>query len=269
MRRVCAENQVIYYYSEIIPCTHGFSTRIGGISEHPHTKGLNLAFGRGDSDETVLTNLRLFSEALGIEPESIISVSQIHSDKVRTVDRDNCGEGYYTAEVESCDGYVTVDSGIALGVKTADCVPILMYAPPNSAFDGGVAAVHAGWRGTALGIAQNAIRMLCDKGASPSEIRVAIGPSIGNCCYFVKEDFYDVFYAAAGRELTEQFVIPAGDGVWTADLRGANIRMLCDSGVLRENIDACELCTCCHSNEFYSHRFSKGKRGTMLSVITK
>lgn len=269
MRRICAENRVVYYCSDIIPCIHGFSTRIGGISSCTHTKGLNLAFGRGDDRETVLENLRLFSAALGIEPEGVISVSQVHSDNIRFVGEDNRGEGYYREELEHCDGYVTDENNITLGIKTADCVPILLYAPTNGTFGGGVAAVHAGWRGTALGIVKKAVHRLCDMGAVPSEIKVAIGPSIGSCCYLVREDFYKSFCSIAGRELTELFVLPVGDGQWTADLKGVNIKMLCDSGILRENIDACALCTCCHCEEFYSHRFSNGKRGTMLSVITK
>ena len=75
MKRVVAENGVIYYRSEIIPCIHGFSTRIGGVSRLSHTKSLNLGFDRGDDPETVLENLELFSDALGLESEGIISVT--------------------------------------------------------------------------------------------------------------------------------------------------------------------------------------------------
>ena len=267
MRRVCAENGVIYYRSDIIPCIHGFSTRIGGVSRLPHTRGLNLGFDRGDTPKTVLENLGLFADALGVAAESIISVSQIHSANVRVVDGNNRGEGFYKEELESCDGYVTDSQDITLGVRTADCVPILLYVPPVESFGGAVAAVHAGWRGTALGIARSAVLKLCDMGASPKDIRVAIGPSIGSCCYSVKEDFYKSFTEMAGKVLTDRYVTPIGDNIWVADLKGANRQILIDSGVFPDNIDVCDKCTCCNNEEFFSHRFSKGKRGTMLSVI--
>lgn len=269
MKRVVAPNGVVYYRSEIIPCIHGFSTRIGGISKLPHTKSLNLGVDRGDGKETVIKNLGLFSDALGIYADSIISVSQIHSSNIRVVDAKNRGEGFYTDELEPCDGYVTESTDISLGVRTADCVPILFYAPKREGFNGAVAAVHAGWRGTALGIAEKAVQQLCIMGADPSEIKAAIGPSIGNCCYCVKEDFYKSFSEMAGRSLTEKFVVTAGKKLWVADLKGANKTILLNSGILAENIDVCELCTCCNNEEFFSHRFSKGNRGTMLSVINK
>lgn len=269
MQRVCAENGVVYYRSEIIPCIHGFSTRIGGVSRLSHTESLNLGVGRGDNKETVLQNLQLFSEALEIDEESVISVSQVHSAYIRCVTAENRGEGFYKDEKESCDGYVTEDSDITLGIRTADCVPILFYAPPRDDFNGAVAATHAGWRGTAAEIAEKAVIKLCCLGAEVSDIKVAVGPSIGSCCYSVRSDFYESFKQTAGKALTDEFVLPAGEDRWVADLNGANRRILESCGVLPENIDICEICTCCEPKEFYSHRYSHGIRGTMLSVITK
>lgn len=269
MERIVAKNGVTFYRSDIIPCIHGFSTRIGGISQLSHTKGLNLGFDRGDSRETVLENLALFSDALGIDSKGIISVSQIHSSTVRYVNRENRGEGIFTEELLPCDAYVTDDTDIVLGVRTADCVPILLYAPSSDGSDGAVAAVHAGWRGTALGIIKEAVRKLVLMGVDVTEIKAAIGPSIGSCCYSVKKDFYDSFKACAGLELTKKFVTAVGEDRWVADLKGVNREILQRCGVLSENIDVCDICTCCNAEEFYSHRFSRGKRGTMLSVITK
>ena len=123
MERVVATNGVVFYRSELIPCPHGFSTRIGGISKLPHTAGLNLGLDRGDELDTVLENLSLFSEAVGFCKEQIISVPQIHSDKIRYVRAENCGEGILRAATEACDGYITDKAGVALGIRTADCVP--------------------------------------------------------------------------------------------------------------------------------------------------
>ncbi|MBE6668521.1 MAG: peptidoglycan editing factor PgeF [Ruminococcaceae bacterium] len=270
MERIISSNGVVYYRSELIPCPHGFSTRLGGVSTLEHTKFLNLGVERGDERETVLENLRLFAEAVGFSPKEVISVPQIHSSKVRYVTENNAGEGFYCESTESCDGYVTDRSGVVLGIRTADCVPILLYAPPHNSFGGAVAAVHAGWRGTASKIVINAVNKMIEKGAALQEIRAAIGPAIEKCCYKVRDDFYNDFKALAGEELSDKFVKSdtERDGVWWADIKGVNRELLIQAGIPGENIDVCNLCTCCMPHEFYSHRYTKGKRGTMLSVIT-
>lgn len=268
MERVVADNGVEYYRSRLIPVVHGFSTRSGGVSKHSHTESLNLGFGRGDSDDIVIKNLVRFADALGIDPEGVISVTQIHSSKIRYVTEKDRGEGFFRTETESCDGYITDSDRLTLGVRTADCVPILFYAPPCDSFRGAVAAVHAGWRGTALGIVREAVHQLINRGADVAELRVAIGPAIGKCCYCVRKDFYDSFCRSAGKVLTNKYVTPVREDIWVADLKGANREILIECGISPENIDVCDLCTCCEPTKFYSHRYSKGVRGTMLSVIT-
>lgn len=267
MERTVARNGVVYYRSNLIPCIHGFSTRIGGVSRLPHTASLNLGLERGDDRETVTENLSLFSDALGVECENIVSVSQIHSTKIRYITEKERGEGFFCPETEACDGYITDRRGVALGVRTADCVPILLYAPPTENFSGAVSALHAGWRGTAAGIAREAVEKLSKMGAEVSLIKAAIGPAIESCCYTVKADFYSEFKEKAGVLLTETYVTAVSDGVWKADLKGANREILTECGLLDKNIDVCDRCTCCEPNEFFSHRYSKGLRGTMLSVI--
>ena len=119
----------MFVKSNILRSPHAFATRQGGISENEHTKSLNLAFGRGDEDETVLKNLGIFARDVGFEPERVVSLPQIHSDRIFTVTSDNCGEGYYIRKgIESGDGYVTSERGVVLGIKTADCTPILFEA---------------------------------------------------------------------------------------------------------------------------------------------
>lgn len=250
--------------SDKIKEKHGFSTRVGGVSTLEHTASLNLGYYRGDDKETVIENLRRFSSAVSIPLEDFVSVTQIHSAEVRyTAEEDRGGGIFYKADYE-CDGYVTNRQGVALCVKTADCVPILF-----SSGDGIVGAVHAGWRGTARGIAAVCVERMVSLGAERENITVAIGPSIGQCCYEVGEDFYLEFSSFAGKALTDRFVIRSikSSGKYYADIKGANKEILLGVGIKEDNIDVSDMCTSCRDDLFYSHRKSGGLRGSMCSVI--
>ncbi|MBE6684477.1 MAG: peptidoglycan editing factor PgeF [Ruminococcaceae bacterium] len=261
----------MFIKSKILRSVHAFSTREGGVSSLEHTKSLNLAFGRGDSDEIVLKNLKIFAEEIGIDPHSVISVPQIHSDVIYRVGRADAGEGYYQrVNIREGDGYITDEKGITLGVKAADCVPILFEAEKRGEVIA-VGAVHAGWRGSVAGIAAKCVSMLCGEyGVSPSDIRAVIGPCIHKCCYEVGEDLRKAVERQLGGNIADLFVIPRADveNKYFCDLVGLNRHLLLEAGILSENLEVIDLCTCCHPEIFFSHRFSKGKRGTMLNVIS-
>ncbi len=261
----------MFLKSNYLTAIHGFATRRGGVSHLPHTSALNLAFGRGDGDETVLENLALFATAVGFDETGIVSRPQIHSDIICRVGKSNMGEGYFIREgIPSCDGYITNEPAVTLGIKTADCVPILFEAKREGKVIA-VGAVHAGWRGTVSGIAPKCVRLLCEEyGVLPREIAVAIGPCIGQCCYEVGEEVYLAAAAQAGKETADRFFIPKTEkiGKFMCDLGGLNRTLLETVGLPRENIDLLGLCTACHPTLFYSHRASGGVRGTMLSVIS-
>lgn len=261
----------MFIKSKILRSVHAFSTREGGVSSLEHTKSLNLAFGRGDSDEVVLKNLEIFAEAVGIDPHGIISVPQIHSDIIYKVGRADAGEGYYKrANIREGDGYITDENGITLGVKAADCVPILFEAEKGGKVVA-VGAVHAGWRGSVAGIAAKCVRMLCEEyGVAPKDIRAAIGPCIHKCCYEVGQDLREAVENRLGGEVADLFVVPSTcvEDKYFCDLVGLNRHLLLDAGIIPENLEIIDLCTCCHPELFFSHRFSKGKRGTMLNVIS-
>lgn len=269
MKHIKAQNGVEYLKSEILSVPHGFSTRLGGVSTLSHTDSLNLAFGRGDEKDTVLQNLRLFAEAVGFDEQRCVSVSQIHSADVRVVDESHAGQGYFVPEAFSCDGYVTTTPNLTIGVKTADCVPILMEGYSTDGKLCAVGAVHAGWRGSVAGIAVNAIEKLTDLGACAEKIKVAVGPAICGECFEVREDFYISVRDMLGAEKVDRFVISDENqkGVWHCDLKQMNFSLLLETGVVAENIDVCGECTCCAPELYFSHRYSKGKRGTALSVI--
>lgn len=259
---------VVYLASTLIRSRHGFSTRIGGVSTLPHTASLNLAAGHGDSEETVAKNLSLLSDALGVVGSRIISVPQIHSADVRIVLEDDAGLGTSRPSAISCDGYATAFDGLPIAVKTADCVPILLEARDGRGNVIAVAAVHAGWRGTAERIAERAVRELVALGAEREGIYAAIGPAIDVCCYEVKEDFANAIREKLGLFYENNYILKRENRLF-ADIKGMNESILRESGVPAENIDICTLCTCCNEELFYSHRRQRGVRGSMMSVICK
>ena len=260
----------MFVKSKILRSPHAFATRRGGVSELEHTKSLNLAFGRGDEDETVLKNLDVFARGVGFEPKSIVSLPQIHSDRIFTATRKMRGQGYFIREeIESGDGYVTKESGVTLGIKTADCVPILFEAEKNGKIIA-VGAVHAGWRGTVANIAPKCVEKMCREfGADRSSIRAAIGPCIHKCCYEVSHDLYDEVARGISEDVASRFVVPSESTAekYYCDLAGINRELLLSCGLLPENIDVIDECTCCNPEKYFSHRYSNGHRGTMLSVI--
>lgn len=260
---------VLLLKSDKLVSTHAFSTRVGGVSELDHTKSLNLAFGRGDDYETVLKNVEIFANALGIDGAKLISVPQVHSNDVKIVTDAEGGSGVTKKSPFSCDGYVTTEIGLPIGVKTADCVPILLEARDDNGEVIAVSAVHAGWRGTAEKIAAVAIEKLCALGAKVENIYVAIGPCIGECCYEVGKDFAEQIKEKLGQNYENKFIKQKENSSLFADLKGMNIEVLTSFGVPRNNIDVSEHCTCCHGELFYSHRAQKGIRGSLMSVIVK
>jgi YfiH family protein len=185
--------------------------------------------------------------------------------------------GYHLAAAFEGDGYVTVDPSVTLGVKTADCTPILLEAVAGGTPAGGtpvaVAALHAGWKGTVLNIAGEGVRRLrelaCARAGVSAEsvtIRAAIGPCIHACCFEVKEDCLAVVRERVGNPMAAGFIHGHG-GKTYLDLPGLNRALLLRAGVAEADIDVCEFCTACHPELFYSHRASGGLRGTMLNAI--
>ena len=231
----------MFVKSKILRSTHAFATRLGGVSRHEHTSELNLAFGRGDDDSTVIKNLEIFAKGAGFEPESVVSFHQIHSDIIFTVDSKNRGQGYYIREgIESGDGYITNDPYVTLGIKAADCTPILFEAEKDGKIVA-VGATHAGWRGTVAGIAPKCVRRLCAEfDVKPENIRAAIGPCIHSCCYEVSLDLYLEVENALGADIAKRFVTisPHKEGKFYCDLVGINRFLLEREGIERSCIRA-------------------------------
>lgn len=266
------KNGVGFYRSTLLRSNNAFSTRIGGVSTLPRTAALNLAFGRGDDDATVLQNLHLFANATGMEAARVISLPQVHGSAVMQVAKTDAGRGYTKPAKGTGDGYMTTLSHLPLGVKSADCVPILLEARDPAGAVLAVAAVHAGWRGTAGGIAVHAVDAL-RKACPACEIYAAIGPCIGQCCFEVEKDCVEAFAHNLGAEIAQVCFKDAQNGKYFGDLVRVNRLLLQNAGVPDDHIDAAGICTCCHPELFFSHRYATkhhgGKRGTMLSLICK
>ena len=156
---------------------HCFSTRFGGVSEGA-LSSLNLGTHRGDRPENVRENYRILGTAVGFSPEETIFTRQEHTDLLLRVGKQDCGTGLEREQTAVCDGLLTDEPGAALVCFGADCTTLLLFDPVRQA----IAAVHAGWRGTAQGIAYKAVlRMQAEFGCAPEHIHAAIGPCIGRC----------------------------------------------------------------------------------------
>ena len=261
---------------------HGFSTRGGGVSEAYGAPGeLNLGFTASDPAENVSENRsRFLSDVFG-QTRPLVTLRQIHSSLVHRV-------VFVEQSERKGDGLMTDEPGIALGIGTADCVPVLVADPKR----GAVAAFHAGWRGTLRHIVEHGVgRMRMEFGSEPRDMVAAIGPAIGQCCYAVGDEVEGEFrsqfrYAdELFREVYDEDPVKKkypmlfmnarapghgdmGPGLHL-DLQEANRRQLIDAGLRAESVDVLPYCTNCRTDLFFSYRAEQGFTGRMLAVITR
>lgn len=248
-----------YLTAEGISAPHCFTTRLGGVSEG-YLRSLNLGMSRGDNPENVRKNYAILGEALGFDPQKAVLSRQVHSNIVLPVGEQNWGAGLYAQPLPDCDGLVTNTPGTALVVFTADCTPILLWDPVT----GAVGAAHAGWRGTASGIAAKTVEAMgACFGSRPEDIRAAIGPNIGACHFETGADVPRALLEAFGPDMNA-FIRPRGEKYYV-DLKAVNAWVLRRAGV--NKIDISGDCTVCHSHRFWSHRVTQGRRGSQGAVI--
>lgn len=247
-----------YLTAENILVPHCFTTRRGGVSTG-HLAGLNIGSKRGDSPENVERNFEILCDALGTERENLVLTRQTHSDIVRVVTRADATGVDHSVNPE-CDALITDDPGTGLVIFTADCTPILLWDPVT----GAVGAAHAGWRGTATKIAAKTARAMRDNfGCNPENICAAIGPNIGVCCFETDGDVPEAMREAFGPE-AEAFIRSDGEK-YHVDLKGLNALALREAGV--QKIEISTECTMCEHERFWSHRYTKGIRGSQGALI--
>lgn len=237
-----------YYFFEAFEkpkgLVHGFSSRElgdGGLKKKPAN----------------WPNVQKFLASLGLKKKNLVLMEQVHQNQIKVVTGKNRGE-----MVAGVDGLITTRPEVVLGVRTADCLPILLYDPVRKV----IGAAHAGWKGVLRNIPQKMVEVMIRLGSLPEDILVGIGPHIAGCCYNIEaqrvERFRKKFNSPKGmiiekkNEIYLDLVIPA-------------VLQLVHTGVLRKNIYCPPTCTSCQNKEFFSYRKDSNKTyGEMLGVIS-
>ena len=256
-------HSIQYYESSFLSgcdfLTHAFCTRLGGISEEDYAS-LNISFREGDLESMVLQNWNRLAMAFAIPLDNFITLNQVHGNDIFVIKP--YGDYLPTDKTLNYDAMVTTRQNLAICIKTADCVPVLMVDRAQKI----IAAVHAGWKSTAAGISAKVIRLLLERyNTDPQNLLVAIGPSIGPCCFEIAEDAAESFRV---HEDYEFFLSPGEkQKKWIVDLPEANRRQIINCGVSEDNIDLASLCTSCRQDLFFSHRGSGGITGRQLNFI--
>jgi len=243
---------------------HGLSTRLGGVSDDVW-QSMNLGFTRGDDENKVRENFKRICKAIGIKDNKLISVSQVHSDKIQLVTKEDCGKGFHIKrDYESADALITNERGVPLVVYVADCVPIYLVDRKNHA----IGLVHSGWRGTVLHIsAKTILKMKEVFHTDEKDIVAVIGPSICGKCYEVGEEVAEEFHIAFPKEDIPYFLKKKENGKYQLDLWKANEIILRNQGVPASQISVSGVCTSCHNKLLFSHRATQGKRGSLAGFM--
>jgi YfiH family protein len=225
---------------------HGISSRRGGVSQG-RCESLNVSYSVGDRTENVDENIERLARAVGAERQQMFAAYQVHGRAVTRVDAE-------TPARPRCDVLITDSAERTLMLRFADCTPVLLADTKRPA----VAAVHAGWRGSAVRAAAAAVSAMVEAfGSRPSDLVAGIGPAIGPCCYAVGPDVVDAF----------------SDRPWLfrdgkLDLWAANREALIEAGVPAERIELSGICTQCAQDQFFSHRANGGQpAGRFAAVI--
>lgn len=258
-------NSNSFYCVENLKTPHAFTSRLGGHSLPPYDS-FQLNFGNehsGDAYQAILSNRQLLAEFLDANVKDFVACQQVHGNHIYPVKNEDRGRGAlaYGDGIEATDALITNQRGIPLMVMVADCVPILLSDPVQ----GVIAAIHAGWRGTAKLILKNTLKkMQQDYGSKPEDIQVAIGPSIGQCCFEVDYPVVDNFKEQI--DITNPKLIEARGSKYFPDLKQINRIQALQASIVEEHIQIINLCTYCNQ-QFFSYRREKGITGRLVGAI--
>jgi YfiH family protein len=244
-------------YNDIIHC---FTTRKGGVSSGAF-ESMNVGFSTGDSDANVKRNIEIMAERLGINVYDIVETNQTHTNTVKYVTEQHKGRVFGETTFKDVDGIYTDKKNLALMSFHADCTPVFFYDPIKKV----IALAHAGWRGTLLNIVGIMVRALVnDFNSDPKDIKIAIGPSLGSCCFEVDKDVADMFLDE-NKEFIKYMEIK--EPKYHFNLWEINKYLLMKEGIKEENIEISGICTKCNNDMFFSHRGQGGKRGLLSGIL--
>ena len=250
-----------YMKAPNIDAVHAFTTKHGGVSTGIY-ESLNLGENRGDEKENVRRNYEIICSEMGIDYRNIVFTKQVHDCQVRAVTADDRHELFTDVPYEA-DGLITDCRKVPLIVFTSDCVPILL----QDKVKGVIGAVHAGWRGTVKNIAAKAINKMRDEfGCRGEDIQAAIGPCISLCCFETGPEVPQAMMDLAGDD-ARRFFFQLESGKFMVDLKGFNEYLLVQAGLDDKNISVSDECTMCSHDKYWSHRFTRGERGSQASII--
>ncbi len=246
---------------------HGFSTRLGGVSEGFFST-MNFGVDTSpyqDKPEYIMENYIRIAKRIGVDPHSFVISRQVHKTNIRVVDDSDCGKGLYLpTDYEEIDGLITNKPGITLVTKYADCVPLYFVDPVKKV----IGLSHSGWRGTVKKIGKITVEamtkhFLCD----PSDIIAVIGPSICGECYEIGAEVAAEFEAAFEAKQAQEILKVNDNGKYQCDLWLANQAVILEAGILPEHIHFSGVCTCCNSDLLFSHRRAGAKRGSLAAFL--
>ena len=251
-----------YYICEKLPVRHAFTTKSGGVSTGA-CESMNLGFSRGDDPANVRENYKILCAALGMNEQRVTRTEQVHRAEVSVVTEGTVGMGLHRPMAWESDAIVTNLPDTPLAGFYADCVVTLLYDPSSQS----IGVCHSGWRGTAAGILTNTVDTMARAfGARRDTMLAVIGPSIRQCCFETDADVPEAMEHSMGARV-KPFIEKRG-AKWFVDLQGINASLLADAGLDSGNIIDSGMCTYCMSDEFWSHRVTKGVRGVQAGIIS-
>ncbi|MBS3886267.1 MAG: peptidoglycan editing factor PgeF [Dethiobacter sp.] len=239
---------------------HAFTLRRGGVSVAPYNT-LNLGGHVGDEPAAVKKNRQLLAEALGYQGHHVVSGQQTHGIKIEQVVAGNRLSASGGAEIvlPDTDGLICLEPDVVLLAYAADCTILFFFDPQRRC----IGLAHAGWRGAVAGMAPAMVEAMARLGCLRQNIRVALSPSIGPCCYQVGDNVA----REVASHLARDVLLQGKDGFYL-DLPGYHLRLLQEAGIMAKNIISSRYCTSCHQQHFFSYRFDGGRTGRMAGIIS-
>jgi len=257
-------NDISWVRSDLLPARHLFTRRLGGVGDYPYSSNPDPVWEAPEVQTRVRALWLRLRDGGGFPEEGFCFTRQVHGTCIRRVTAEERRLPPLEGRPIDCDGLITDRPGVPLCIFTADCVPVLFHEPVR----GLVCAAHSGWKGTVADMMGSAVKAICDMGGNVRDLRVAIGPAISQCCFEVGPEVKEGVEALLGADTYG--LCPPEEGVpgkYMVDLKETNRRRLLQLGIRSENIDVSPDCTVCMSDVYWSHRASKGVRGTMASII--